>query len=338
MDEVREAFALHAAEARPAGGTFVSRSGIRVLRHLARPPALARRRVSVVLMPGAGAASLDQASQVRRRLPADAEVLTVLPPGQRPAADDPDWFVAVRTERPMSLASRLDLAAERAQGDLLVVLAGPPVTPLPGWLPALRAALADRDCGVAVPGLVPTGGGAPAFGVTVSRLLTETAWVETTAGARTPFPVTAGTVAAMATTRRAWEAAGGFDHGMRAVGSEDLDYCLRLWRSGWSCLAVPAARLQVRFTALPADPVDVLTDTLRLGFVHLPADTLEEQLAELRDVPGFATALARVTASDAGRRRVVVSARSWYALDELAAAGLDPVLAGRLAGKTPEEA
>ena len=322
MDEAREAFELQSSEARPAGSTFRSRAGVRVLTREAPARTVARRRVSVLLLPDGGPATRDDALRVRRRLPADAEVVTVLPPGAAPAADDPSWFVAVRQERRESLARRLSLAAGRAQGDVLVVLAGPPVTPLPGWLPPLRAALREPDCAVAVPGLVPVGGGSAAYGVSVSRLLTRTEWMEPDAELRTPLPVAAGTVAAMATSRVAWDAAGGFDRAMRAVGSEDLDYCLRLWRSGWRCVAVPGSQLQMRFATAVADPLDVLADTLRLGVVHLGADQLEEQLVDLVHVEGFATALARVTASDAGQRRRVVHARSWYELDELAVAGL----------------
>lgn len=328
MNEVREAFALQHSDARPVGSTFCSTTGVRVLTPATRARTLSRRRVSVLLLPDGGPASRDDALRVRSRLPADAEVITVLPPDAAPAVDDPGWFVAVSQDQPESLARRLDAAADRAQGDLLVVLAGPPVTPRLGWFPPLREALREPDCAVAVPGLVSPAGGPPAYGVSVSRLLTQTTWVEPGADVRTPFPVAAGTVAAMATTRVAWEAAGGFDRGMLAVGSEDLDYCLRLWRTGWRCVGVPGSQLLMSFATPSADPCDVLADTLRLGVIHLASDELEEQLADLRTVPGFGSALARVTASDAGQRRRVVHAQSWFGLDELDAAGLPGGLDG----------
>jgi len=232
----------------------------------------------------------------------------------------------------MSVAARLDLLAERAQGSVLVVLAGPLVSPQPGWLPPLRRVLERSHCAVAVPALVPAGGHEEdaAAGLEVDRLLTETPWGSV--GGTEPFEVASGSLAAMVVRRDAFRAVGGFDAGLRAAG-EDVDLCLRLRRCGWTVRAVPEAKVTMDFETLPADPVDLLADTLRLGAVHLGRAALSDQVRALADVPGVSAALTRVVLGDAGRRRSRVGALSWFASEELTVPA--PVAGGR-AGRESE--
>jgi hypothetical protein len=321
MAEVRSAFALHLPTARPAGGSFISSSGIRVLdgRGRARRPA---GTVSVLLLPRGGPASLAEAERLRPFLPSDAEIVTVAEPSETPAVTElPDWFVTVRRNVLESLAQRLNRAAQVARGEHLVILAGPPVMPRRGWLPALRAALARPDCAVAAPALHPTGGGEPAYGLEPSALFLDAKWV---AGQPTgpAFGIPAASIAAFATTRTAFEVVGGFDEGLTGAGCEDIDYCLRLWRAGWRCLAVPAAPVEMQFQTLPADEVDVVTNTLRTGLVHLSDAAVGELLGTLSTMDCFPEALSRVTVGDTGRRRRVVDALSWYQTEDLDALGI----------------
>jgi hypothetical protein len=318
MQETRAGFGLDVEPPRPVGAAFVSSTGVRVLEPRPVAASRPRARVSVLLLPRGGAATDAQVRAVGPRLPPDAEVVTVTAADetrQRDGTDGPaltgDRFVEVHRERTLSLAERVDLAAEVAAGDVLVILAGPEVTPVPGWLPALRKVLEQPDCAVVCPAIHPEDGGLPAYGLQPSRLLLSTDWV-TQAPGHEPFPVAAASVAALVATRRAFDSVGGFDTGLVGAGGEDVDFCLRLWRAGWRCLSVPAAGMRMTFETLPADEVDVLANTLRLGLVHLGAEALEEQLGLLCLVPGFAEALSRVNEGDAARRRRVVSALSWY--------------------------
>jgi hypothetical protein len=322
MTDVRSAFDLHLPTARPAGGSFVSATGIRVLdsRGPARRPA---GTVSVLLLPRGGPASLPEAEALRPFLPRDAEIITVAEPSESvDEAELPDWFVTVRRSSPRSLAQRLNLAAEVARGDHLVILAGPPVVPERGWLPALRSALRRPDCALAAPALHPEGGGEPAYGLEPAQLFLDAKWL----GGAPPgpaFPIPAASIAAFATTRSAFELVGGFDEGLTGAGCEDIDYCLRLWRAGRRCLAVPSAGVRMPFETLPADEVDVVTNTLRTGLVHLGDAAVADLIGTLSMMDCFSEALSRVTAADTGRRRRIVDALSWYRTEDLDVVGVE---------------
>ena len=58
--------------------------------------------------------------------------------------------------------------------------------------------------------------------------------------------------------------------------------------------------------------MNLMVNALRLGIVHLNTGQLTGQLAELSGTQHFAEALSRVGASDAGQRRRIVQALSWY--------------------------
>ena len=193
MNEVREAFGLADGPPRSNGGSFISADGVRVLERWERAQEAAPGRVSVLLMPTGRAATLDQARVLRPWLPPDSEIITVSGLAEeadrdaRPPGGAPPWFLRVHRDRHLSLAQKVNLAAAIAQGELLIILAGPPVSPRRGWLPALRAALRQPDCGVACPALYPRGGGGPATGWLQTPHFLATDWV--TLGARSRPPV-----------------------------------------------------------------------------------------------------------------------------------------------------
>jgi hypothetical protein len=329
MSEVRAAFALQQPTPRPVGGTFVSSGGVHVL--VAQPPPSRHRaaQISVLLFPDGRPALLSDADALRPFLPSDSEIVTVSASGDggehREHMDAPEWFVPVRRDASLSLAQRVNVAAEVARGDILIILAGPRVTPIRGWLPFLRRALRLPDCAVAAPALYPEDGGEPAFGLELSPVLTDTDWVVRPSFGEAPFTIAAASIAAFATRRDAFSAVRGFDDGLIGAGGEDVDYCLRLWRAGWRCVAVPRAQMRMTFRTLPAESVDVAVNTMRIGAVHLSEAAVAELTTYLARMPCFAEALSRVVAAGVGRRRQVVASMSWYDLDDL----------GRISGRRP---
>jgi hypothetical protein len=309
FDEVRDAFGLGAEQARPIAGTFVSTTGVRVLDAEAPRRPTSRKPVSVLLLPRGGSATAADAAALRPNLPEGAEIITV---GEQTGDDG---LLVVHREDSLPLAKKINLAAELSRGDPLLVLAGPPVRPCRGWLPELRRALALRDVGAVGPALHPLRDGPAAYGLVPTGGFPGTEW-DLTSPAQ-PGPVPALSITAFATSRRAFEAVGGFDEGLTGSGGEDLDYCLRLWRSGWRCLAAPGAAVRVAFEMLPAATIELMTNALRLAVVHLGPEALAATLTELSALPEFAAALAHVTAGDAARRRLRTDAVSWYAGSEL---------------------
>jgi SAM-dependent methyltransferase len=336
FDEARRAFGFVPGEPGLGGKarSFVSSAGIAVMEGPSprlRRPEPGTRKVSVVVL-GTGATSPRVAPRLRGLLPPEAELI-VVEEGEaaEPSAATGAGTHVVRRPGPMSRAERLNLGAEVADGDVLVFLDSPHALPRAGWLEPLVAAL-DPEVGAAGPVLVPADGdGVPVAGVRPVDPLFNVEWIPASASG-TPFPIAGLSLRALATTRRRFEMAGGFDTGMDGVGGEDLDYCLRLWRSGFSCVAVPAAQVEVPFTTEAAADAPRLRNSLRMGLVHLTGDALTEHLMALAGHPLFATALAAVTRRDAGRRRRVVDALAPYGIEGVITAlrvpDLGPLLGG----------
>lgn len=326
MRDARVAFGLQATGPHGNGAAKPRRKSVKMLDAAAPSRPTSRPLVSVLLLPRGRAATPADVRRLAPRLPADAEFVTVATPDDAPSGNSgisaprPE-LLEVRRGHVLSLAQRLNLAAEVARGDLLVVLAGCPVTPRTGWLPPLRRALQHHEgCAVAAPALCARQPPQVAYGLTTDPLLVHVDWHVEDGGRTEEFPVWSASVTAFVTTRRHVEAVGGFDGGLAGAGREDLDFCMRLWRAGWTCLAVPAAKVGVKFDTPSATELELLTNLLRLGMVHLDPDQLREQIEYLSGCDAFPEALSIVTASDAGIRRSVVTALSWYRTSDLGAA------------------
>jgi hypothetical protein len=323
FDEARIAFGLvpDGPPPDPQARSFVSLAGISLFegpspRRLTTPST--EPRLSVVLVGGTAVNLTSVLPQLRPHLPPDAEIV-ILDRGDVPV----DTAVAlgsntclVRRRGMLSRAAQLNAGAEVAAGDLLVFIDDADVTPCSGWLHPLRQAL-EGDVGAVGPAFVPLdGAGDPVFGLKVTDVLFNVAWITASPGP-SPFGVASLSLRTLVTTRKAFELVGGFDEGMDGVGGEDVDFCLRLWRYGFRCLAVPSARVMVRFSTQEADSIDRLRNSLRLGLVHLKGEALLAHLAALSAHPSFAAALARVMMGPISRRRTIVESLAWYDLDSI---------------------
>jgi len=339
MRAARVAFGLRAGGPQANGSAEPRRPPVKVLDARPVPRSFPRSLVSVLMLPGGRAASAADVRRLAPRLPADAEIVTVVTPDDVTAGDtsreppERPELLEVRREESLSLAQRLNLAAEVARGDILVVLAGCPVTPRPGWLPVLRQALQRHEnCAVVAPALRARRAAQVAYGLTTDPLLVDIDWHVGDGDRAKAFPVWSASATAFVTTRRHFEAVGGFDGGLVGASREDIDFCLRLWRAGWNCLAVPTSEVLVEFDTPAATELELLTNMLRLGMVHLGPDQLREQIEYLSGCDAFPAALSRVTAGDAGIRRSIVTALSWYRTADLLAApaprGMQPTLSG----------
>jgi hypothetical protein len=326
FDEARKAFALVAdgPTADSNAQSFVSSEGIALFdgpspRRAAAEPL--RGAASVIVL--ADAARLSTAGpRLRSVVPPGVELLFVTDDdneAQLPLRDD---IHVIRRRGRRSRAARLNLGAEVAVGEILVFLDSPDVQPAAGWMKRLRSAL-SAEVGAVGPALVPAVGSARGAGegaseeaggvcgLVFSDPLFNVEWLPV-GQPTTPFPVPSLSLRALVTPRRTFDLLGGFDVGMDGVGGEEVDYCLRLWRAGYRCLAVPAAEVAAPFETEPADPADRLRNTLRLGLVHLRGAALAWHLQTLVTHPCFADVLSAGTLGGVGRRRRIVDALSWY--------------------------
>jgi GT2 family glycosyltransferase len=116
----------------------------------------------------------------------------------------------------------------------------------------------------------------------------------------------------MALRRELLDAVGGFDLGMTGHGGEDTELCMRLWRAGCLCLAVPRASATVCLDGGPPDATRFLHNRLRLGALHLAPPRLRRFLEPFRRSPDFPEAFARVLRGDLGDRRAMIDAISCF--------------------------
>jgi hypothetical protein len=319
FDEVRVAFGLVPSRPRVIGRpeNFVSSVGVPLLDDGpvgSPPPREARARVSVVLVVD-DPSDVASAPRLRPFLPGDAEIVIVEGNGGEPTELDrgDDRCTVIRRREPMTLAARLNLGAEVARGDVVVFAHGL-FAPRRGWLPALRKALGANDVGAASPSIISTEDADDRrYGLRPREDLLDLEWI-TEARSRSPFPVPSLSALVFATTRQVFDNVGGFDDSMRGAGSVGLELCLRLWRSGYRCLAVPGA-LVSRLLPIPGEEESLETrlhDALRVALVHYSGSDLAQVIGQLASLPEFPSALAEVSAGDVGRRRVIIGARAWY--------------------------
>lgn len=249
-------------------------------------------------------------------LPADGELIVV----DDRSTDGSTEFLTGRDRRLRHLrpparlgavASR-NLGAGQADGELLVFSDAHVMVP-GGWAEEFAAVLRRPTTGVA--GAVITDMEHPdskGYGLRFVDHALTCAW-----GAcldDRPFPVPLVGAGFMAIRRRLFEELGGFDSGMRVYGMEDPDLNLRLWTYGYECLVVPGVEAAHLFR--PEHDfqhwTDMLHNMLRLGIVHFSRPRLGQLIAALAANPHFATACARVLASDAWTRREEVRAARRY--------------------------
>ncbi len=322
FDEARVAFGLDPTQPRTIDRPqdFMSSVDISLIEPgTARQPAAPAQsgRVSVVLV--ADGPDDDAAGpRLWPFLPSDAEVVIVAR-ADADSGDGSDGIFAggrgtvVRRREPLSLAARLNLGAEVAGGDVLVFAQGG-FAPRRGWLPALRQALSAGDVGAVTPAIAfDEATDERVYGLRPADDVLNLDWI-TEAPSDSPFRVPVVSLRLLATTRRVFDDIGGFDEGLVGVGSEDLELCLRLWRTGYRCLAVPRAVVSCEFASSPDEwSLEArLRNVLRVGLVHLSGPDQAGLLAQLASVPELPSALAEVGAGDLGRRRAIVGAKAWY--------------------------
>ncbi len=241
--------------------------------------------------------------------PASAAVVAV---GAPDAPDDPRVTVVPAPEAGGGRVAAIAAGLEHLDSEIVVVC-DVGVHPNPGWPEPLTGALKRSDAGAVGPALLGRVGEA-VHGLTLREACLNVAWI-TAAPSADPFPAAVVPATMMALRRDVLEAVGGFDPGMVGNGGEDTELCVRLWRAGCVCLAVPRASAVVRphdAQAQPSDATGFLHNRLRLGLLHLSPPRLRHFLEPFRRSPDFPEAFAHVMSDDIAGRRALIDALACF--------------------------
>ena len=195
--------------------------------------------------------------------------------------------------------------ARLARGELLVFLDAHCWVP-EGWLSPLVAPLEDELVGLVGPafGSLRHGGELRGLGVTWRDPSLDIHWLPALGPEPYRVPMTIG--ACQALRRRDFERLGGYDAGMTAWGSEDLELCVRVWLAGLDVVVQPRAAVYHLFRERHPYPVagaDVLHNRLRMALLHLRQERVERVIEHHRNFPDFAAGLLRLLDSDVMERR-----------------------------------
>jgi hypothetical protein len=325
FEDLRTAYELAPGSTRvhPPAGLFTSSTGIALFKgHAGRHSVKknVRSRISVVML-GDTASAFTESENLFPRLPSSAEILSITAVSRKAEQSDSSRVRAVNVQDGLTTGGRLNLGAEIASGDLLIFCRAGIVPQFP-WIPELRKGLACVEAGAVGPALIPDC--APQyrlFGIQAGQDLVDLRWI-TAAPNVDPFPVMSLSEWTLATPRRVFEAVGGFDDHMHTLGVVAADFCIRVWRSGYRCLAVPRAKVAcpipeahevdgARTTYQPNDAI-TLGDQIRLTLLHLTGAGFNSTLGQLASRRGFPTALIEAIAGEVGQRRMELDATAWY--------------------------
>ena len=203
-----------------------------------------------------------------------------------------------------------------ATGDAIVFLDAHCHVP-EGWLEPLVAAL---DQGAALAGPCFTSirdARTRACGITWSDPGLDNVWLPPATGI---YPVPFHIGACQAVRADVFRDTGGFDPGMTRWGSEDIEFCLRLWLLGHTVVAAPESLVYHLFrTSRPYD-VDVsaiVYNHLRMALLHFDEARLAGVIRRVIGIAGAEHSLAKAYANGTLADRTDMLARHTRDLDWL---------------------
>ncbi len=208
------------------------------------------------------------------------------------------------------IARARNAGAATARGEVVVFLDGHCYVPK-GWLDPLIAPFENSNVGLTGPAFTSIRDPRlTACGVTWKDAGLSNVWLPASTKGPVPFHIGA----CQAVHAEAFDALGGFDHGMTRWGSEDIELCLRMWLMGYEVHAVPQSLVYHLFrTSRPYD-VDValiLYNHLRMALLHFDVGRLQMVLGRMIRCGGAEKPLAKAYANGVlAEREELISARA----------------------------
>lgn len=210
----------------------------------------------------------------------------------------------------LGVAKARNLGASASNGD--VILFSDAHMRLPKhWHRALIEPLRQRSVGAVGPGVYSlTEPRRQGFGLNLIGPQLHARWRHRSGNNPSPVPVLPGCFLAM--RRETFDLTGGFDSGLRGLGGNDNELCIRLWLLGFDLLIVPAVRVGHLFRTTipyPAKWSTVLHNRLRTAFVHFNEARVVRVVNALRGYDAFAEGLAQLFEADIAARRNLLHAQ-----------------------------
>lgn len=185
--------------------------------------------------------------------------------------------------------------AREARGRYLAFLDAHCFTPT-GWLqPVLKLLESSPEVGVAGPAIADTDNvRLRGCGGTWRDERLDMSWLTRV---EEPTEVPFQPAGCQVVRREVFEKVGGYDEGLRQWGSEDMEFCLRVWLFGHSIQVEPRSTIYHHFRTAPPYPLEmrqVVYNKLRMSFLHFDGALLERVLERQFTYPQAPAALARL--------------------------------------------
>jgi len=210
----------------------------------------------------------------------------------------------------IGVANARNLGASHATGDAILFCDAHMYVPS-RWHRALLEPLESPSVGAVAPGIYSvTEPRRLGFGLYLAGPDLQARWKPKPGNRPSPVPILPGCFLAM--RRDVFAATGGFDPGMRQLGGNDNELCLRLWLLGYEQLIVPTIRAGHLFrTRIPFDATwaAVVHNRLRTAFVHFRQERIARVVDALRNYESFPSGLAMAAAGDMFARRALLHAQ-----------------------------
>jgi GT2 family glycosyltransferase len=217
----------------------------------------------------------------------------------------------VRLERTAGLgvARARNLGAARAGGDLLIFADGHIRAEKDWWQPLVALAEKPR-VGAAAPAVRGMRQPGIGYGLTFRGPGLAVRWLGKAESEPLPALILPGCCLAM--RRAVFESSGGWDSGLRGIGGNDNEFCLRLWLLGWRLLIAPEVVVRHRFrkvSKVPIDGAQYVHNHLRLAVVHLKPERVGKVFGAFQQDRNMGKAVSLLMAGDAMSRRNELLAR-----------------------------